>query len=31
VPTLVSDLARAVHAVGSVRAERRDTTYGQSV
>ncbi len=31
VPTLVSDLARAVHTVGSVRAERRDTTYGQSV
>ena len=32
VPSLVADLARAVRAVGSARAERRgDTTYGQSV
>jgi glutamate/tyrosine decarboxylase-like PLP-dependent enzyme len=30
VPGLVTDLARAVRAVGSARAERRDTTYGQS-
>jgi glutamate/tyrosine decarboxylase-like PLP-dependent enzyme len=31
VPALVADLRRAVHAVGSSRAERRHTTYGQSV
>jgi glutamate/tyrosine decarboxylase-like PLP-dependent enzyme len=31
VPALVADLRRAVRAVGSSRAERRDTTYGQSV
>jgi glutamate/tyrosine decarboxylase-like PLP-dependent enzyme len=31
VPALVTDLGRAVHAVGSSRAERRDTTYGQSI
>ncbi len=31
VPALVADLGRAVRAVGSSRAGRRDTTYGQSV
>jgi glutamate/tyrosine decarboxylase-like PLP-dependent enzyme len=30
VPALVTDLRRAVGAVGSSRTERRDTTYGQS-
>jgi glutamate/tyrosine decarboxylase-like PLP-dependent enzyme len=30
VPALVADLGRAVRAVGSSRAEHRDTTYGQS-
>jgi hypothetical protein len=30
VPALVADLRRAVDTVGSARAERRDTTYGQS-
>jgi glutamate/tyrosine decarboxylase-like PLP-dependent enzyme len=31
VPALVADLGRAVRAVGSSRAELRDTTYGRSV
>jgi glutamate/tyrosine decarboxylase-like PLP-dependent enzyme len=31
VPALVADLGRAVRAVGSSLAERRDTPYGQSV
>jgi glutamate/tyrosine decarboxylase-like PLP-dependent enzyme len=31
VSALVADLGRAVRAVGSSRAERRDTTYGQSI
>jgi hypothetical protein len=30
VPALVTDLRRAVRAVGSTRTKRRDTTYGQS-
>jgi glutamate/tyrosine decarboxylase-like PLP-dependent enzyme len=30
VPVLVTDLRRAVRAVGSTRTERRETTYGQS-
>jgi len=30
VPALVTDLRRAVAAVGSTRTDRRDTTYGQS-
>jgi glutamate/tyrosine decarboxylase-like PLP-dependent enzyme len=30
VPALVADLGRAIRAVGSSRAEHRDTTYGQS-
>jgi sphinganine-1-phosphate aldolase len=30
VPWLVKDLGRAVREVGSARAQRRDTTYGQS-
>ena len=30
VPALVADLRRAVKDVGAGRAERRDTTYGQS-
>jgi hypothetical protein len=29
VPVLVGDLRRAVAAVGTSRARRRDTTYGQ--
>ncbi len=31
VPSLVTDLGRAVREVGTSRTERRDTTYGQSV